>query len=66
MSVDRQQGWVVFLCDQCPSGIHTQTSDFGDAWAIARRAGWRHECVEEGWTHSCPACEAAKQHNTAA
>ena len=69
MSVDRQQGWLVFICDHCSSGLHTQTGDFRDAWIIARRKGWGRECVDERrgvWVHSCPACNAAKQHNTAA
>jgi hypothetical protein len=66
MAIDLHQGGLVVLCDYCPSGIHTDTGNPQAAWLIARRAGWRRDNVDAAWKHSCPACEAAKQNNTAA
>jgi hypothetical protein len=61
MSVDRQQGWLVFLCDDCSAAIHPQTGDWRDAWATARRNGWSRSEIDDVWIHSCPTCTQAKQ-----
>lgn len=56
--IDRQHGDIVFECDSCGiETLETKTSDFGAAWKMAKREGWRTRKIGTLWVHSCPQCE---------
>jgi hypothetical protein len=46
MTIDRQYGKIIFICDQqdnprCDEQIETEESDFNDALRAAKAEGWR-------------------------
>lgn len=54
--IDRQHGKVLFECDSCDQVLDTDTDDFADACAIARREGWKTRKIADEWLHGCPKC----------
>jgi hypothetical protein len=58
MSVLRQHGQIVFECDACGDTHESGTTDFHDAYADAKDAGWVSFKNDEGdWEHRCEACK---------
>lgn len=53
--IDRQHNKIVFECDCCPETFESETEDFSEAWAAAKREGWRNKQVGGVWLHSCGA-----------
>ena len=58
MTVDRQKGKIVFVCDGCGDGLDTDTADFQDAKAHLKTEDWGHAQDEGVWKHFCPGCKA--------
>lgn len=56
--IDRQYGYIVFECDSCDEAFETDTEDFAEAWAEAKREGWRSRKIANEWLHGCPTCGA--------
>jgi hypothetical protein len=57
MTVQRTNGHVGFSCDGCPMSFEEdEAGSFHEAWAAARRAGWRSEQIKGEWSHYCPSC----------
>ena len=63
MTIDRQYGKVVLVCDQqnsarCDETIETGKADFGEALAAAKREGWTVHALRPGpgFVHCCPRC----------
>lgn len=57
MTMDRQKGQIVFMCDECDTIIETVTRDFDEARAYLRANGWQaHTEDGETWTHTCESC----------
>lgn len=54
--MDRQHGVFLFVCDDCPEELRTDTDRFADANAARREAGWSAEKDGDAWVHQCPAC----------
>jgi predicted RNA-binding Zn-ribbon protein involved in translation (DUF1610 family) len=54
--IDRQNGNLVFECDQCGEALESETSDFSFAWNQAKRDGWRAKKIGAEWVHECPNC----------
>lgn len=51
--IDSHHGKIVFECDLCPETLETEVSSFQEAWAFAKREGWRSKQVDGEWVHSC-------------
>jgi ribosomal protein L37AE/L43A len=57
MTLDRQYGTIVFLCDDCEDRFEgAPGEEFDRVYAAARRAGWRARKIENEWMHTCPEC----------
>lgn len=56
MTIERRSGNVVFVCDTCEDELETNTDDWSDALAIAKREDWKFEKVGRDWIHGCPRC----------
>ena len=54
--LDRQKGRVVFECDSCEATTESDTGDFNEAWAAAKRDGWKARKIGADWVHACPDC----------
>jgi rubredoxin len=54
--IDRQHGKIIFECDSCDETFDAETGDFNDAWAAAKRDGWRSRKIASEWLHGCPKC----------
>ena len=48
----------IFECDECGEEFNGELGDdFHEAWATAKREGWRCWKDDDGdWTHRCPGC----------
>jgi hypothetical protein len=55
--LDRQKGRLVFECDSCDAALESKTGDFTEAWAEAKRDGWKSRKIGDVWVHACPDCE---------
>jgi len=62
MTIEREGGNVVFLCDDvhCQARHTEDSKDFAYTWMSAKRAGWESKRIGSGkkteWVHSCPDC----------
>jgi radical SAM protein with 4Fe4S-binding SPASM domain len=56
VTIARDNGDVVFECDQCGEILEGITSDFNAAWNRAKREGWKAVKQSDAWEHSCPKC----------
>jgi hypothetical protein len=58
MSIEREKGSgkITFFCDSCTEIEPTDTSDFSEAWTIAKAEGWHARKVGGGWEHDCKKC----------
>ena len=62
MTIERQYGKIIFICDsgtspRCDEQIETGESEFADALRKARREGWGVTKVAGEWMHYCFKCE---------
>ena len=61
MSTTRIGGSVVFDCDDCGEDLDTGETEFHDAVAEKKRAGWGSRKEPDGsWSDICEACGTAK------
>lgn len=56
MTITRDGGEIVFNCDSCPEFVETGEEDFQEAFALAKRDGWRARKEGAEWVHDCPSC----------
>ena len=57
MPVDRQHKAFVFECDTCDETFNGEPGeDFTDAWASAKRDGWKARKLADEWVRGCPKC----------
>lgn len=63
MSVDRQHGKLIFICDECGDDINTGEADWIDGLRVMRSSGWgrRHDSDGGQWQHLCQDCEAKRE-----
>ena len=55
--IDRQHGYILFECDSCGETFNAEkTGDFNEAWAAAKRDGWRTRKIAGEWIHCCERC----------
>lgn len=62
MTIDRQYNkHLIFECDACDNTFESDTDDFDEAWALAKREGWRARKIASEWCHFCPSkrCQSA-------
>lgn len=68
MSVDRQYGRVIFICDDCGESYEASSRDFTEAWAEAKDEGWTvtHAHRDAPWVHWChQPCEPSHEQEAA-
>jgi hypothetical protein len=65
MTIERQHGRIIFVCDverspRCEELFDTKTGDFPEALELAKKAGWmmRPERGGSDWLHWCKECPA--------
>jgi uncharacterized protein YqgQ len=60
MTIDRQKGHIVVMCDgeDCIESINTETDDWLDAQQVLRRERWRASKATGEWKNYCPGCAA--------
>ena len=51
--IDRQRDRILFCCDTCGDSLDTGESEFDEANAARRDAGWTAWKVEGEWVHFC-------------
>lgn len=52
--IDRQGNKILFECDSCDEVFESdEDEDFSDAWARAKRDGWKCRKVGNDWVHGC-------------
>lgn len=61
MTIERQYGAIIFVCDQenmaaCEGTLETGESDWADAMTALNRAHWRVFRRGAGWIHCCSKC----------
>ena len=56
MSVERQDGIVIFECDNCGEELDTDETEFVDALDVLREEGWKAFKVSGDWVHHCGDC----------
>lgn len=55
--IQREDGLLIFFCDECPETIETDTDDFRDALDTIKTDGWRvTKDADDEWIHLCPEC----------
>lgn len=55
MSITRDDGDIVFNCEECPEYFEAETAQFMDAVDAVKKAGWLIIRTSE-WEHRCPSC----------
>lgn len=56
MTVEREYGNIVFICDECGDDLNTGTKDWEEAKEIAGDEGWVPIPDGNTWIHCCPDC----------
>ncbi len=57
MPIDRQYNKTVFECVSCDETFEGEPGEeFADAWASAKREGWRAKKIGEEWVRGCGKC----------
>jgi len=59
MSIERQQGKLIFICDGCEDFLETGHVDFSQAIEYLRQEEWKPIQVMGEWQHHCPDCVKA-------
>jgi hypothetical protein len=54
--IERQGKQFWLTCDACPEALETDATNFAEANAARKNAGWAARKVGEEWIHLCPAC----------
>lgn len=58
MSVTREYGKVILICDGCADSLETQTRDFHEAMGVVRQEGWTMRSNKGGvYKHYCSTCD---------
>ena len=58
MSIERQFGKIIFVCDSCEDDIETDKKDFNEALEYTKQEKWRSFRTKTGaWRHYCPECD---------
>jgi hypothetical protein len=57
VTVDRQKGDIIFLCDGCPDDLETNTANWDSARNFLRRENWATAKDGDEWKHFCPDCK---------
>jgi len=62
MSIATQKdNTIYFECDECNRRPEIYFGDFQEAWAAAKKDGWRCYKDDTGaWCHKCPHCTEEK------
>jgi hypothetical protein len=71
MTIERQYGKIIFVCDQqdsvrCDEQIETEESDFNDALRVAKAEGWRSVPLDQAgggapkFVHVCGHCSVPR------
>lgn len=59
LQLDKDTKTFVVTCDECPEHFDTECSDFAEAKAAAKKAGWRTYIGPDNlWANSCMVCVA--------
>lgn len=54
MSIERQKGRIIWVCDACGDHLETDTSDFQEAREAMRAEGWFSRLnPDDDWEHYC-------------
>lgn len=53
MSIDRQYGRVIFICDDCGEAFEASSRDFQEALAEMKEEGWTITKKGDDWIHWC-------------
>jgi hypothetical protein len=57
MSIERQYGKIIIVCDGCGEAYETETPDFQDALTSFKASGGKLSLVDQGkqrtWLHWC-------------
>lgn len=53
MTMDKQHGKYIFICDTCDDTLETNEDDFHAAVAVSKREGWKAKRIGDQWSHSC-------------
>jgi hypothetical protein len=56
MTLERQHGKIVFVCDRCSDELDTETDDFDEARQTLVHDGWVTRKEGSEWHHYCPDC----------
>ena len=56
MSIERQYGKIIFICDTCEESLETKTDDWNEARAKMQAEGWRSKKYGVDWVHGCERC----------
>ena len=57
--IDRQGNRILIECDSCSEVFEGhEDASFQEAWADAKREGWRTRKIADVWLHGCPDCGA--------
>lgn len=58
MSIERQDGRIVFFCDWCTNTLETGEADFQDALRVKKLEGWGSRKDGQEWIDVCEECKA--------
>jgi hypothetical protein len=53
MSIERQYGRIIFVCDDCGNTFEASSRDFEGAWHEAKEEGWTVTQKGKDWVHWC-------------
>jgi hypothetical protein len=58
MSIHREDGLIVFVCDECGEQLETDTEEFDEARQQMQEANWTYRKDDGGqWEHYCSICK---------
>jgi Fe2+ or Zn2+ uptake regulation protein len=58
MSIDKQHGHIIFMCDECNDDFETDSHDFMTALGRVKEEDWvvKRNDDDTEWLHICPDC----------
>jgi hypothetical protein len=58
MTVERQHGMILFICDNCGEDFDSDTDEFMEAVTALKDEGWKiAKNEDDDWVHFCPGCK---------
>jgi hypothetical protein len=57
MSIEKEYGMHIPVCDICREARLESQHDFYDAVAAKKEAGWKSKMIEGEWNDICPTCQ---------